>query len=544
MALYLIGSLGLFLLGMWMLTEGLKLAGGRALEHLLSQWTSSRSKGLVAGVFITSLVQSSSAVTVATIGFVNAKLMTFQRAVWVVFGSNLGTTFTAWIITLVGFNFKLDAYTFPLIGIGAFLRLLAPREKYRALGMALAGFGLLFLGIDSLKNNFAEYAYQLDIANTFTRYQYPTLVALILGIILTVLTQSSSAAIAIILSAVASGIVGMHEAAAAVIGANVGTTSTAILASIGATANAKRLALAHVIFNLLTAIVALALLPLLWFLVADQAVAPNTNAALQIAIFHTSFNLFGVLLIWPLEPRLSKWLLSLYKHQSQSPLIHLDANVASVPEIATRALTVELELVLKNFAKIKFSAGVGQISNELSEKPLIDHLNAIDQFIAMSLKSELTQQQGHALTLSLSVSHHLKNALTSYQQATEKTNHLAYFKAIPETLNHWLNTVNQFNHNAIFETQLATTEPQIYAQQLEQFKQDYQQIKSQLLAAAAEHKYELSALDLALQTASLARRFSEQISQTLAAFAALLQLINNQNVDNNQAQIQQNRVQS
>ena len=118
----LMGSLGLFLLGMWLMTEGLKLAGGRALETLLGQWTSSRLRGLATGVLITALVQSSSAVTVATLGFVNAGLMTFQRALWVVFGSNVGTTATAWLVTFFGFSMKIDALTFPLIGVGAALR--------------------------------------------------------------------------------------------------------------------------------------------------------------------------------------------------------------------------------------------------------------------------------------------------------------------------------------------------------------------------------------------------------------------------------------
>src|SRR5690606_31198883 len=153
----LIGSLGLFLLGMWLMTEGLKLAGGKALEHVLGTWTSSRRRGLATGISITALVQSSSAVTVATIGFVNAGLMSFSQALWVVFGSNVGTTLTAWIITFFGFSLNIDAYTFPLIGIGAALHIFSPYQRGKALGMALAGFGLLFMGIGSLQENFSQH---------------------------------------------------------------------------------------------------------------------------------------------------------------------------------------------------------------------------------------------------------------------------------------------------------------------------------------------------------------------------------------------------
>jgi phosphate:Na+ symporter len=144
-----LGGIGLFLLGMWLITEGLRLAAGASLEQLLARWTSSRGRGLLSGTLLTAVVQSSSVVTVAVIGFVNAGLMNFQRAVWVIFGSNLGTTLTAWLVALIGFKFKIDALPCRLSAWARCCASFSPVERYRSLGMAMAGFGILFLGIET-----------------------------------------------------------------------------------------------------------------------------------------------------------------------------------------------------------------------------------------------------------------------------------------------------------------------------------------------------------------------------------------------------------
>lgn len=150
----LLGGLGLFLLGMTMLTDGLKLAAGRALERMLEAWTRTWLHGLFTGVLLTALVQSSTAMTVAAIGFVNAGLLSFTSALWVVFGSNFGSTVTGWLVAWLGFKLKIDAFALPFIGIGMALKLTGEGSRRGALGMAVAGFGLLFLGIDMLKQGF------------------------------------------------------------------------------------------------------------------------------------------------------------------------------------------------------------------------------------------------------------------------------------------------------------------------------------------------------------------------------------------------------
>jgi len=245
-----IGGLALFLLAMLMMTEGLKLFAGEGLKQLLSRFTSTPLKGVLAGVLVTGLVQSSTAVTVAVIGFVNVGLMGLRQGLGVVFGTNVGTTVTGWLVSLVGFGFKIESFALPILALGVALRLGCSSRRNQGLGEALAGFGLFFLGLSILKDSFGS------LAQTYTglangAHGGSLLTFLLVGFVITLLTQSSSATIAIILTATTGGMIGIQPAAIAVIGANLGTTTTAAVAVLRATSNAKRLALGHILFNLI-----------------------------------------------------------------------------------------------------------------------------------------------------------------------------------------------------------------------------------------------------------------------------------------------------
>ncbi len=504
------GSLGLFLLGMWLMTEGLKLAGGKALEQLLAQWTSNRQRGLFSGVLITGLVQSSSAVTVATIGFVNAGILTFQQALWVVFGSNVGTTLTAWIVTLFGFTVKIDAFAFPLVGIGAALRIFFPYERGKALGMALAGFGLLFMGIDALKENFSGYANQINITSILAEGGHEILWGLFIGFILTLLTQSSSAAIAIILTAVASGVAGVQVAAAAVIGANIGTTSTALIASFGATINAKRLAWAHVVFNMLTAAVALVMLPIFWATVTWMVELTGTDSSLTalLAVFHTCFNILGVVLMWPIEPYLSRFLLSRYKKPVKDHFkSHLDANIATVPDLAIRAMVLELNLLLEEVGQFSFV-------HEKKQEEILQFRTRIEQvnvFISLLLKSTLAKEQGAIVTNGLAVAYRLYNACKLYAEAVLLYQSIRLDKLTAvERVHHWLAAADQVTHI------LHHCDTLLEQEQLTSLIEQYDALKKQLIAAVVDERAGIHIIDVALQVVSLSRRFIEQMSQANA----------------------------
>jgi Na/Pi-cotransporter len=248
----LFGGVGLFLLGMGMMTDGLKTAAGPALEQVVARSTRTRLHGLATGALMTAAVQSSSAGTVAAIGFVNAGLPSLSQALWVLFGGNVGTTFTGWLVALVRLRIKVEAFALPLIGLGAAARLFGRRPAFAAAGQAVAGFGLLFLGIGLLQQSFLGLADEVVLPSGEGVLGALTMVGI--GAALTVVMQASAASaasIALALAAAQSGLIDVQAAAAVVIGANVGTTATAVIAAIGATPNARRAAAAHVLFNVL-----------------------------------------------------------------------------------------------------------------------------------------------------------------------------------------------------------------------------------------------------------------------------------------------------
>jgi len=340
------GGIGLFLLGMRLMTDGLKVAAGPALRALLTSATRSPLRGLGSGVLITALVQSSSAVIFATIGFVNAGLLTLSQAVSVILGSNVGTTLTSWIVALIGFNVNLQALAMPAIALGMGLWVIGGSSRRGALGQALVGFGIFFLGIDFLKESFADVGGAFDIEALAERGMLGLLLFTLIGIFLTVLMQSSSAALAVTLTAAAGGVIPFTAAAAMVIGANVGTTSTAAFAVLGATSAAKRAAAAHVIFNVITAVVAFAALPLLLWLVQQlaQLIGAAGQPATMLAIFHTSTKLLGLMIIWPFIGRMVNALKKRFRaaEEDEATPRHLDRNVLSTPTLAMDAVRMEI----------------------------------------------------------------------------------------------------------------------------------------------------------------------------------------------------------
>jgi phosphate:Na+ symporter len=343
-ALGVLGGVGLFLLGMRLMTDGLRLAAGRGLRRILERWTATPARALGSGVLITALVQSSSAVTVAVIGFANAGLLTLGQAVFVIYGSNVGTTVTGWLVALVGFGVNVKALGLPAVGVGMALRLGSGRRA--GLGEALAGFGVFLLGIDVLKTSFAVVQDQVAIESLQVTGPLVAAVFTGVGFLMTVVMQSSSASIALILTSVGGGVIPVESGAFLVIGANVGTTGTAALAVIGATSNAKRLALAHVIFNFVTGAVAMITVPLLLVLIERlrSAVGLDQSPASLIAGFHTLFNLLGVALLWPFTPALVRSLEGRFHtpEEDEGRARYLDRNALSSGASGVRALGLEL----------------------------------------------------------------------------------------------------------------------------------------------------------------------------------------------------------
>jgi phosphate:Na+ symporter len=329
----LIGGIGLFLLGMLLLSDGLKALAGPALSSVLARFTGGRVTAVASGAAVTALVQSSHATTLTTIGFVSAGLLTFPQALGVILGANVGTTSTGWIVSLIGFKVSLASFALPVIGLGALSRLLLT-GRLASLGTALAGFGLIFVGIDTLQEGMAGLAEEFDFSRFPSGTVHGRLLLVGAGLVMTVLMQSSSAAVATTLTALNAGTIDVDAAAALVIGQNLGTSVTAGVAAVGATIPARRTAVAHVAFNAVTAVIAFALLPV--FVDLADFIAGDDDAT-AIATFHTLFNVLGVLCFLPVINHFARAIERLVPDRSPGLTRYLDDAVADVPAVALEA---------------------------------------------------------------------------------------------------------------------------------------------------------------------------------------------------------------
>jgi len=294
-------GVAIFLFGMLMLEDGFKLFGGGFLESILERATSTIPRSLGFGIVTTTILQSSSLVSVITISFLSAGLISLLAGVGIIFGANIGTTTGAWLVAGFGLKVNISTYAMPMLAISIIL--VFQKSKYlRGVGFALAGLGFLFLGIHHMKEGFDTFKDQFDL----TRFAMTGLLGLVVytavGMTATVVMQSSHATMVLIITALAAGQISYENALALAIGANVGTTITAIIGSLTANFQGKRLALAHLIFNLLTAGVALVFISPLreavdW--ISAGVGIPDNDFALKLAVFHTIFNSLGVVLMLP-----------------------------------------------------------------------------------------------------------------------------------------------------------------------------------------------------------------------------------------------------
>ncbi len=303
-------GVAIFLFGMMMLEDGFKLFSGGTLERMLERTTGSTPRALAFGIVSTTILQSSSLVSVITISFLSAGLISLIGGVGIIFGANIGTTTGAWLVAGLGLKVNIASYAMPMIAISIVLVFQKPKPL-RGVGYALGGLGFLFLGIHHMKEGFEAFKDQIDLL----RFALPGLVGLVvytlLGTSATVIMQSSHATMVLILTALAAGQITYENALALAIGANIGTTITAILGSLSANFQGKRLALAHLIFNVTTAAVALVFIAPLRDLVDQISLLVgigDQDYALKLAVFHTIFNALGVALMLPLLTRLIAFL--------------------------------------------------------------------------------------------------------------------------------------------------------------------------------------------------------------------------------------------
>ncbi len=386
MIAYLIGGVGIFLFGMSLMTEGLKSLGSATLKAILEKFTSNRYNSLLVGFLITVAIQSSSATTLMTLGFVSAEMISFSSALGIVLGSNLGTTVKGWLVSTVGLKIDIAAYALPLVGIASFMNLFG-RERLARFGSILAGFAMIFMGIGFMQQGMSEFAAKFSMSFLPSDTFFGRLLLIAIGIAMTVLMQSSSAAVATTLTAVHTGSVNLHQAAALVIGQNIGTTVTAILGAVNGNIHAKRTAVANTFFNLITGGFVILIFPLFtdgFHYISERMGV--TDDAVVLSFFHTGFNVFGVLLFLPLTQYFARFIERLMPEKKSGLMVHLDEHKDQLPSIALVSITETLaDIGAAAFARVREMIS-GKVEPHLPEaaemeralcrvKAVLSHLN-------------------------------------------------------------------------------------------------------------------------------------------------------------------------
>ncbi|WP_428738025.1 Na/Pi cotransporter family protein [Sulfurimonas sp.] len=340
-------GLGMFLFGMTYMELALKEFAGIKFKKWLKRSTQTNFKAIVTGGVATALLQSSSVVTLMTLSFVGASLITFEGAIGVIFGANIGTTVTAWLVAILGFKVKIELFALPMIGLGGIVLMFIQNKKISALAKIFVGFGLLFMGLDILKTAIEGFATGIDLASY---KNFPLFIFLFLGIVITALIQSSSAATAIILSALSSHILTFDMAASMVIGTNIGTTVTAVLGAIGGISYKKRVATAHILFNVITAIVAFVFLSQLSYIIF-HLLGFQDDLVTALAVFHTIFNVMGVVILSPFIKYIAKFLSKLFVGKKEVPTKYIHLVEPSLAEGSLVAIRNEITNLFTNCVK-------------------------------------------------------------------------------------------------------------------------------------------------------------------------------------------------
>ncbi|MCK5111312.1 MAG: Na/Pi symporter [Arcobacteraceae bacterium] len=352
----IIAGIAIFLIGMVFMEDGFKLFSGGMLEKVLEKSTKTVPKAIGTGFLATAIVQSSSLLTIIVISFLSAELISLSGAIGVIFGSNIGTTTTAWIVSTFGVKIKIAHYAMPMLIFGVIFRF-NKNKTYQGLGNVLVGLGFVFLGIGYMKEGFEAMKAGLDLAQFAMDGYLGVLVYILIGAVATVVIQSSSATMALIITALATGQIEYVNALSLAIGANIGTTVTAIIGSLSSNANGKRLAVAHFIFNMVTGFIAIVFLYQLADLVdilSFELGIADEDYAMKLALFHTIFNIIGVLAVSPFTGKLVVFLKGLFKEVQKriSRAKYLDDVVIEMPESALAALEKEVIHLYDNATEV------------------------------------------------------------------------------------------------------------------------------------------------------------------------------------------------
>lgn len=411
-----VGGLGLFIFGIHLMGTGLHKASVDKIRKILAALTSTPFIGMLVGAGVTSLIQSSSATTVMLVGFVNAGLMTLRQAIGVILGADIGTTITAQLIA-----FKLTDYALPIIGLGMAMNIFAKKKFYKSIGEFLFGFGILFLGLKILTGSVEPFGASESVRNAFIIFSKSPITGIATGMIVTVIVQSSSVTVGLVLALASVGLIDLGGAIPLILGDNIGTCITALLASMGTTISAKRTAIAHVTFKVIGVVLLLLFLPYYQKLIAATA----TNIMRQCANAHTIFNVMITMLFLPLAGVLARTI----------------EKVVPGKETVVEAGPKHLEKHLLNTPVLALQAGIYETIHTLNlVKEMID--DAIEGFMENDIKAldKVSQGEDAVDSLRMAVSNYLVELMQRELSEEES-------KKIPSLL-HIINDVERIGDHA------------------------------------------------------------------------------------------------
>ncbi len=422
----ILGGLGLFLYGMKIMSEGLQTATGERLKNILWKATSNRFKGVLTGFGITATIQSSSATTVMLISFVSAGLINLTQATGIILGANIGTTVTGWIIAFIGFKFKISALALPAIGIGFFTRFFNS-EKMKNWGDVLLGFGILFLGLSVMSDSVKDLRGSEIIMNFMSTYKasgiFSTIMVVFVGAVITMIIQSSSATMAMTMTLAVTGIIDFYTAAALILGENIGTTITANIAAIGSSAEARRAARVHMLFNIFGVIWVLAVfktffIPFIDWMIpgdpfAESLAVRGTIIADHMAAFHTAFNVINTIIFLPFVKYLAKAAEAIVPDDPDSSSFHLkyiSHVLVSTPAINLNQARMEIQRmmgivsemfdlitdVIKN-SDTKLGHKIEQIQTMENQTDLLEH--EISMFLVKVSRNNLSKDHSNEISV-------------------------------------------------------------------------------------------------------------------------------------------------
>ncbi len=426
-----IGGLGLFIYGLSEMSEGLHKASGDRMRRILHNLTGSPFRGVLVGTGITSLIQSSSATTVMVVGFVNAGLMSLGQALGVIFGANIGTTVTGQLIA-----FRLTEYALPIIGAGMLILLLAQKKSHKYIGEFLLGFGILFLGLNILTQVIAPLGKYPWFSNLFVSFSKNPFLGILAGFIVTAVLQSSSVTTGMVISLAMVNLIDLKAAIPIVLGCDIGTCVTALIASVGTNVSARRAALGHILFNIIGVVI---FLP---FLGAFEHLAVLTSASLprQVANANTMFKIINTLIFLPFTPLYASLLKKVVKSKEEEEIEsmpkYLERHLLNTPPIAIEAAIKEIVRVLGITQKMVFIAMDGLYRNSTknmekisrSEEAVDSLRTAITNYLVEIMQQELSADESrkipaliHAVNDAERIGDHAENLRDLVEQKIERS---------------------------------------------------------------------------------------------------------------------------